>query len=128
MNSASSGKGWKFPVLPDPVTGRMQMSGLEDDIAEAIKLIVRTSPGERVMREDFGCGVQQHVFGIPDLTSLFMIETSIVEALQLWEPRITNIEVTAQPDPIHSERLRLTIRYVVKLTNRPDQLEYAYDW
>lgn len=49
------GTGWKFPVEVDEITGRIKMSSYEEDIQEAIGIILKTRKGERMMRPDFGC-------------------------------------------------------------------------
>jgi phage baseplate assembly protein W len=35
----------------------------EEDVRQAIRLILETDPGERVMRPDFGAGLRSLVFG-----------------------------------------------------------------
>ncbi|WP_248926122.1 GPW/gp25 family protein [Paenibacillus hamazuiensis] len=126
MNKDFLGRGWKFPVQVDGATGRIRMAEHEDDIAEAIRIILRTSPGERVMRADFGCGVQRYVFGTTDRTTLHLIETAIHEAILAWEPRVTNVEVQANPDPEMPQRLLVTIRYTVRSTNNLFNLVYPF--
>jgi phage baseplate assembly protein W len=42
--------------------GRTAISGDDDHIRDLIKLVLFTSPGERVNRPDFGCGLKQLVF------------------------------------------------------------------
>ena len=51
------GRGLKFPLQIDPKTGKISMVSEEEDIAEAIGIIIHTLKGERVMRPDFGSNV-----------------------------------------------------------------------
>ena len=44
------GRGLKFPLQVDPRTGKLAMADQEEDIREAIGIILRTGRGERVMR------------------------------------------------------------------------------
>ena len=50
------GKGFAFPVSVDPACGRFRTAEYEEDIQQAIYMILMTRRGERVMRPDFGCG------------------------------------------------------------------------
>ncbi len=50
------GAGWAFPIGINN-TGNIKMSFFEQSIAEAIRIILGTSKGERVMRPDFGCEI-----------------------------------------------------------------------
>ena len=51
------GSGWAFPVRAD-TAGRIALVSGEQDIEESIRLILATAPGERPMRPEFGCGIQ----------------------------------------------------------------------
>lgn len=117
MTSEFLGRGWKFPVQVDPATGRIRLSEYEEDIAEAIRIILGTSIGERVMRPDFGCGLRDFVFGTTDDTTLRMLEGSIVEAIRVWEPRVEEVEVNATPDKTDPGKVQIRIQYLVRTTN-----------
>ena len=41
----------------------------DEEIAESMRLILGTSPGERPMRPDFGCPIHDHVFAPADATT-----------------------------------------------------------
>ncbi|MFC5702282.1 GPW/gp25 family protein [Cohnella faecalis] len=117
MSASFLGRGWKFPVQVDKTTGRFLLSEGEDDIAEAVRVILMTSKGERVMRPSFGCGLRDFAFGTMDETSLRLLETDVCEAITVWEPRVTDVEVTALPDDSEPGRMLLQISYVVRSTN-----------
>ena len=117
VSAAFLGRGWKFPVSVDATTGRFLLSEGEEDIAEAIRIILMTSKGERVMRPDFGCGLKDYVFGTMDETSLRLMESDIREAITIWEPRVTQVSVSAVADAGGLGRLSLHISYVVRATN-----------
>ncbi|TMV51554.1 GPW/gp25 family protein [Paenibacillus mesophilus] len=117
LTSEFLGRGWKFPVQVDPATGRIRLSEYEEDIAEAIRIILGTSLGERVMRPDFGCGLRDYVFGTTDDTTLRMLEGSIVEAIRVWEPRVEEVEVNATPDRTDPGKVQIRIQYLVRTTN-----------
>ncbi len=117
MSKEFLGKGWKFPIEVDPATGRIRQSEYEDDIAEAIRIIIWTAKGERLMRPDFGCGIDQYLFESSDDTTLRLIEGEVEEAIRNWEPRVHKVEVHVERDPQHEERLLIHVQYEVRSTN-----------
>lgn len=111
--------------MPDPVTGRIRMCGGEDDIAEAVRLILNTRRGERVMRPDFGCRLYDFAFeSFSQSVRSEMIE-EIKTALTIHEPRISDIEV-AIGDTASEGRVVLDISYVVRATNNPYNLVFPF--
>lgn len=119
------GVGWKFPVSVDETTGRIRMSQHEEDIKEAIGLILMTRKGERMMKPEFGCGIQEYMFTGMDYTTLSQIEEEIRNALMNWEPRITDVEVEVEADK-GGASLSIHVDYVVRATNNPFNMVYPY--
>jgi uncharacterized protein len=117
MSEAFLGRGWKFPIQVDKATGRMRLSEYEEDIAEAIRIILGTTQGERVMRPTFGCGVQDFIFGLTDDTTLRLLEGNIKEAIRMWEPRVDEVDVAATPDQEDPGKLYIRIGYLIRTTN-----------
>ncbi len=120
------GRGFKFPIQVNPVTGRMMTSSYEEDIQEAIYILLMTRKGERVRNPEFGCGIHDYIFGTMDFTSLKEIERSVEEALILWEPRIRDIDVEVMLDEAESGKLLVRIGYVVRTTNNPFNLVFPF--
>ena len=120
------GVGWKFPPQVDPVTGRMQVSAYEDNVAESVRVILSTRKGERVMNPEFGCGLFQFLFGQTDSTTLVQMEREAREALVLWEPRIRDVTVRALVNRDDPARVDLFIQYWVRSTNNPFNLVYPF--
>jgi phage baseplate assembly protein W len=117
MSKPFLGRGWKFPIAVDPLSGKIKMAEYEDDIAEAIKIILWTLRGERMMRPEFGSQLQMFMFSATDETSLRIIEGAIEDALYEWEPRIHQIEVNVQVDPDEHGRVLIDLQYQVRSTN-----------
>ena len=124
-SKAFLGVGFKFPVQVDENTGRMKTSSYEEDIREAIKIILSTKPGERLRNPKFGCGIYQYAFETMDYTILSRMQRSVYDALVLWEPRIENIEVTLDPEP-EEGRININISYLVRSTNNPFNMVYPF--
>ena len=119
------GRGWRFPVNVTPA-GKIMMSEHEEDIKEAIWIILSTSKGERVMRPDFGCGIYEFVFATINTTTIGLIEASVREALTLWEPRIELINVNVATDKAEEGMLLISIDYRVRTTNNEFNLVYPF--
>ena len=119
------GRGWRFPVNVTPA-GKIMVSEHEEDIKEAIWVILSTSKGERVMRPDFGCGIYEFVFATINTTTIGLIEASVREALTLWEPRIELINVNVATDKAEEGMLLISIDYRVRTTNNEFNLVYPF--
>lgn len=119
------GVGFKFPVQVDENTGRMRVSSYEEDIQEAIRIILSTRKGERIRNPQFGCGIYDYAFEALDDTTISAIKHEVEMALVLWEPRIEDIEVVV--DAEQGEGILLVqIGYVVRSTNNPFNLVFPY--
>lgn len=126
MSISFLGKGWKFPVALDPSAGTFAMSEGETDIQEAIRIILFTAKGERVMRPDFGCGIHEYVFETMSVATAALMETSVRDALTRWEPRIELLAVTVSPEQGAVGKLFIGIRYRVRSTNNEFNLVYPF--
>jgi phage baseplate assembly protein W len=118
------GTGWAFPPSPAEA-GRMTLASYEEDVRQAIRIILGTSPGERVMRPDFGAGLNALVFEPVSATLMARLRQSVVAALIAWEPRIDQIAVEVTTDSPRG-RLDLEIRYRIRATNVFYNLVYPF--
>jgi len=120
------GNGLSFPVESDGATGRFRESSEEEDIRQAIQIILSTQKGERVMRPEFGCDIFNYAFGTLDYTSLRMMEQAVRDALIRWEPRIRNLEVRAGLCGENAGIVEFGISYVVRSTNNRYNMVYPF--
>jgi len=97
-----------------------------DDVRQAILIILRTAKGERVMRPDFGCGLQRLVFQPISSALKTLARKEVEEALVAWEPRIDVKTVTVTEDARARGTLLIDIRYVVRSTNTFYNLVYPF--
>ena len=120
------GRGWSFPVALDQKSGGVAMSQGEADIAQSIYIILSTAKGERLMHPDFGCGIHSYVFGLMNTTTLTLLEQSVREALDRWEPRIAleNVKVKYEPSP--GNKCVVDIDYTVRSTNDRRNMVYPF--
>jgi len=119
------GVGWKFPVNVD-TKGDIQMSEYEEDIKEAIWIILATSKGERVMRPDFGSGIYDFVFAPINTATIGLVEESVREALTTYEPRIELLSVEVSTEEADKGKLLIGINYRVRNTNNEFNMVYPF--
>lgn len=120
------GRGFSFPPRIDPSTGKFVMVESEDDIKEAVYIILMTRLRERAMLPDFGCNMHDYVFDIPDVEMKQKLSRDIKDALMKYEPRIINVLVDAEMDRSNPGKLNLSIEYTVRATNNPYNLVFPY--
>jgi len=120
------GKGWVFLVTVDAITRKIAIAAYEQDIKEAIRIILSTAKGERVMRPDFGSGIHDLVFASMSTAMIGLLESNVREALTTWEPRIELLKVEVSTDEAHIGKLKVNIDYRVRETNREDNLVYPF--
>jgi phage baseplate assembly protein W len=120
------GVGWSYPVATDPLRGDIALSRYDRDVKEAIRIILETAPGERVMRPRFGCGIHDLVFEEINATTLFAVEATVREALITYEPRIELLAINVDPREALNGMLLIAIRYRLRRTNQEDNLVYPF--
>jgi uncharacterized protein len=119
------GAGWAFPVGVD-ARGRVALSRREQDVDEAIRMILLTPKGQRVMRPEFGCQIHDLLFAPNDATTAGLATYYVEEALVMWEPRIRVLEVDAAPDTLDPARLLIHIRYEILATYDQRSLVFPF--
>jgi len=119
------GRGWAFPVIADR-DGRIAYVAGEDAIEEAIELILGTSPGERVMRPEFGCGIWDLVMEANTAQLHGRVQVQVRDALVRWEPRIDVLEVRIESPEEQKNLLLIRIDYRVRSNNAFFNLVYPF--
>ena len=116
------GVGWKYPVCAAD-DGSTALAFYEKDVEQAIRIIIGTDWGERVMRPDFGAGLNSFVFAPLNQTTLRSVQSRVEESLIKWEPRIDveQVKATAQPGV-----LMVSVTYRIRVTNTVHNLVYPY--
>lgn len=119
------GVGWAFPPGFDP-EGAITEAAYDDDVRQAITIIIGTNPGERVMRPDFGAGLDRFVFEPVNVATSTQVRERVRDALIAWEPRIDvlDVKVTPQGDPPNV--LLIELQYRVRATNAVQNLVYPF--
>ncbi|UQX88116.1 GPW/gp25 family protein [Jatrophihabitans telluris] len=102
-----------FPFAVGP-GGRTASTDYAEHVRDLIEQLLFTTPGERVNRPDFGCGLADLVFepNSPELASV--LQVSIAAAIQRWLGDLVTVEdvsVAAQ-----ESTLTVAVSYVLVVT------------
>ena len=118
------GTGWAFPAGINR-NGSVRLVTGTEEVDAAIRMILSTVPGERVMRPDFGCSMWEQLFSPLTATTLGLIEQAVREALERWEPRIELESVEAVGEQ-STGTVHITVAYRVKSTNDVRNLVFPF--
>lgn len=103
--------------------GRTAETDANDHIRDLIEEVLFTSPGERVNRPDFGCGVMQLVFA-PNSAELAATTQFVVQgALQQWLGDLIAVE-SVTVESVDST-LRIQVQYQVRRTQTRQVAEFV---
>jgi phage baseplate assembly protein W len=132
-DQAFLGIGWRFPVQVEGPAGggqvrRIATSAYEESIEEAMRLILGTARGERLMRPDFGSELHRLVFAPNTTATAGLAIFYVQQALRKWEPRVVLLAVDANPNPEPGKEaeLLITVSYKVIATNNERNLVYPF--
>jgi len=119
------GVGWKFPLQVTP-NGKIAQARYEQRIEESIYLILSTAKGERVMLQDFGCGIHDLVFAPNNAATLSMVAQNVRQALVTYEPRIDVLDINVETTPETPNLLLIKIDYRLRANNALGNLVYPF--
>jgi uncharacterized protein len=125
MTADFIGAGWNFPLQVD-ATGGIALATQARDIEQAIELILRTAPGERPMRPEFGCRIQDHLFSPTNTTTAASIAHDVRSALELWEPRIDVEDVRVGFDQQELGTFYIDVGYRIRGYNDSRNLVFPF--
>jgi len=125
MAGAFIGNGWAFP-LRTAATGEIALVAENQELEEAIRLILGTAYGERPMRPEFGCGIHDLVFGGADTQTAARVAYEVRSSLLRWEPRIEVVDVDIALDERDRGVMYIDIRYTPTAFNDPRNLVFPF--
>jgi len=123
-NSDFLGQGWAFPVTIQG--GKLQFARGAEDVEQALRIILQTAPGERVMRPEFGCRINELVFAAGNATAVSLAQLYVTQALNRWEPRIQTLRVVVTATAQQANCLMIAIDYLIRDRNQPANLVYPF--
>jgi phage baseplate assembly protein W len=105
---------------PHPVTKDLPILKNERAIIRSVRNIVETIPTERFFNPDFGSDVRSSLFGIVDYATVSIIEEQILIAINSYEPRVENVQVTVDPE-LDNNALEVTVIFDIIGQDFPTQ-------
>lgn len=116
------GRGWSFPPEFE-YSGNTRMAEKELDIRESLFILLSTTPGERIMHPDYGCGLNKLVFEPGNSALIRSIQDMVQYAILMFEPRIKlehiDVEYSSEEAVIY-----ITIDYHIRQTNTRQNMVY----
>ncbi len=125
-DTAYLGRGWGFPPEFNRAANGVGMLENEQDIESSLDILLSTRLGERIMRPDYGCNLDEMVFEAMNLTMRTYLKDLVEHAILYHEPRIEleklEIDTRRETEGI----LLIHIGYRVRTTNSRFNYVYPY--
>ena len=119
------GQGLAFPLQINQQGGITLARGAHD-IEQAIRIVLETQPGERMMRPEFGCRVHELVFAPHNAATEGLAALYVKQALDRWEPRVDVMAVDIATDSLHDGALLINVKYRVRDTHNERSIVYPF--
>jgi hypothetical protein len=117
----------KLPLVVDPDDGHVMNKTILDAVRQNLKMLILTSPGERVMDPAFGVGLKHWMFRIMNNQTFSEIATTVGEQISLYMPYIhfhgVGFETNAQDENLPANQIRVQVQYRVVAMGITDQLD-----
>lgn len=120
------GTGWSFPPAFIKGANSVEMVSTLNDIAQSIRIILGTTPGERVMQPEFGCHLKRLVFEKIDANLVNELNDIVGHALLNFEPRVNFLEAEVLEKDDLGGILQVRIHYTVIATNTRHNIVYPF--
>ncbi|MBL4806436.1 MAG: GPW/gp25 family protein [Rhodobacteraceae bacterium] len=120
------GRGWGFPPRFSPVSG-VDMVADEEDIRQSLLILLSTQLGERIMRQEYGCGLVDFVFENINSELFSKISAQISDSIVRDEPRVTLIEILVEQDSGRPSQLNIVIHYAIRASSTTGELTGSLD-
>jgi len=121
MSSTNSkeflGRGWGFPPVFNRSARRVEMTEGHEDIEKSLEILLGTRKGERIMRPDYGCNLDEMVFEAFNESVKTYLADMVKSAILYHEPRIEPLQVIVDDSFINEGRLMIEIEFLVRSTN-----------
>ncbi len=119
------GQGIAFPLRVN-ARGELALVSGASDVEESIRIILGTTPGERVMRPEFGCRANELLFEPRDAATETLLDQYVRDALRMWEPRIEVQWVDVFTDEELDGAILVEINYTIKETHDERSIVYPF--
>ncbi|MCG1054778.1 GPW/gp25 family protein [Mycetohabitans sp. B5] len=109
------GRGWAFPPRFTADTSQESSVVLaktaRENLLQGMRILFMTQPGERIMREDYGCDLQFAMFRNIGEPLFAELHTRITDSVARNEPRVALETVSLYPDMQQQGALHVDVTY-----------------
>jgi len=119
------GRGLRWPLSVDQ-SGSLATTAGAEGITSALRMILSTAPGERLMRPQFGCSIWNLLFEPINANTLGLMGEAVREAVGRWEPRIHLDDVRVLSDQQDEGKVVIHIEYRIRATNDRRNLVFPF--
>jgi len=120
------GTGWAFPPTFSKTTSAVNMLSDEADIQSSLEILLSTRQGERVLRYDYGCNLDELIFEPLTTTFKTYIKDLISTAILYYEPRIQVNKIELDDTGELEGKILISVDYTVRSTNSRYNFVYPY--
>lgn len=116
---------YAFPFRIDSTSRQAAQAPYEAHVAQMIRQVLLTSPGERVNLPEFGCGLRQLLFAPHSEALEATTQIQVFQALNRWlagQIEVKQVKVDSGPELDEAE-LHVLIEYVLVETRTTKRLE-----
>ncbi|WP_229253955.1 GPW/gp25 family protein [Dyadobacter sp. NIV53] len=117
MNKSFLGTGWGFPPTFERTARAVEMLSDEANVRISLEIILNTRLGERVLRSDFGCNMEELVFEPITTTFLTYIRERIRVAILYHEPRVELNSIDFSKSNEEEGLVWVKVEYTIRATN-----------
>jgi phage baseplate assembly protein W len=126
ISASFLGTGWSFPPAFNNTGKQVEMLSDAADIQSSLEILLSTRPGERVMRPDYGCNLDELVFEPLTTTFKTYIKDLVSTAILYHEPRIEVNKIELDDGSGLEGKIILTVEYTVRATNSRYNFVYPF--
>jgi hypothetical protein len=104
---------YAFPFQIDAASQQTAQAGYPAHVDQMVRQLLLTSPGERVNRPQFGCGLRSLVFAPNSDALAATVKLRVIQGLSQWLTgvvTVADVTVGGSPDP---GTLKVTVTYTL---------------
>lgn len=120
------GRGWAFPPTFNKLNHSVDMVQDEMDISQSLHILFTTQWKERIMFPKYGCDLSPLQFDALSATLITKLKAHIEDAILLFEPRITLLQVDFNNENYLNGVIHIVISYLIKASNTKNNIVFPY--
>lgn len=109
-------RAWVFPPRFDQAGVQLTRAGWAT-VEQAMRVLFMTQPGERVMREEYGCDLQAVMFRNIGEALLAEVQAQLQDSVRRYVPQVTLESVNVYPGEAEPGQLDVMVAYRLPQTD-----------